>query len=190
MIVGLGYKARVGKDTAAQILVDKYGFSRLAFADRLKRVALDINPIVELDEDFGAPATPIRLQRVVEDEGWEGAKTIPEVRRLLQELGVAAREHLHANVWAHPVINEAVELERRGTNVVISDVRFPNEFDAVRHWGGTLIRIDRDAPAVREHVSENALADADWDQVVDNNGPLDDLELGLLKALAMEAMSP
>ena len=39
MIIGLtGYKGS-GKDTAASHLVEKYGFTRVAFADKLKKSA-------------------------------------------------------------------------------------------------------------------------------------------------------
>ena len=36
MIIGLGFKARSGKDTVADYLIENYGFKRLAFADALK----------------------------------------------------------------------------------------------------------------------------------------------------------
>jgi len=36
MIIGLGYKARSGKDTVGNHLVENYGFQRLSFADQLK----------------------------------------------------------------------------------------------------------------------------------------------------------
>ena len=36
MIIGLGYKARVGKDTVGDYLVKNHGFVRLGFADALK----------------------------------------------------------------------------------------------------------------------------------------------------------
>ena len=36
MIIGLGSKARQGKDSIGEYLVNKYGFQRLGFADQLK----------------------------------------------------------------------------------------------------------------------------------------------------------
>lgn len=36
VIIAFGHKARQGKDTAAEYLVDRYGFVRLSFADALK----------------------------------------------------------------------------------------------------------------------------------------------------------
>ena len=46
MIIGLTGYARSGKDTVAQILVDKFGFTRVAFADPIRDFCYQVNPIV------------------------------------------------------------------------------------------------------------------------------------------------
>lgn len=168
MIIGLGHQARVGKDTAAAILVDKYGFKRLAFADRLKAMALEINPLV---------LTEKRLAMVVAQIGWEEAKLIPEVRRFLQALGVAARDHLGNDVWVWPILEEMDAYPDR--DYVITDVRFPNEFDDLVGYGATMVKLTRDGSDAGDHISETALADADWDFVIQNVGTLGYLELAL-----------
>lgn len=174
MILGLGHQAQVGKDTAAEILVRRYGFTRLAFADILKRVAADANPPIPA----GYEARPVvGLRDLVHDIGWESAKRIPEVRAFLQDLGVAARDHLDPDVWVRPVIARALTLD----DVVITDVRFPNEFQAIRSAGGTLVKMTRQGAGAGGHVSEIALADADWDHVISNDGTLAELEVALLE---------
>ena len=163
-LVGLGCRAQVGKDTAAAAL----GFPRLAFADSVRALAQRIDPYVN---DFG-----LRLSDAVERLGWEGAKVeIDEVRRLLQELGGGARDLISTRVWVDPVISYAQDQMLDGESVDISDVRFPNEANAIRSAGGILIRIDRpDVPRL-DHPPENALDDFDFDHVIDNSGTVEEL---------------
>jgi hypothetical protein len=60
--------------------------------------------------------------------------------------------------------------------VVFSDVRYPNEANAVRDFGGKIYRIDRAGvgPA-NEHASETALNDYDFDDRIDNSGTVEEL---------------
>lgn len=143
-LIGLHGYARAGKDTAAQGLVER-GFARVAFADPLRRALYRINPWVG----------PGDLRSVVDVEGWEKAKARPEVRRLLQELGVSMREEADPDVWVNAAMREAV---RRDVPVVFSDTRFPNEARAIRANGGLVIRVDRPGtePALG-HYSDNPL---------------------------------
>lgn len=63
---------------------------------------------------------------------------------------------------------------------VITDVRFPNEADAIKERGGIVVRINRFHSVVRdhnipEHPSETALDNYSFDYVIDNDGSIDDL---------------
>lgn len=170
MIIGFGHQARVGKDTAASILVKKYGFTRLSFADLLKDLAARSDPLIP-----GYSPVPVGLRDLVWDIGWEPAKSIPEVRTYLQNLGVAAREVLGEDVWVKPVLTRAAELSITG-HVAITDVRFPNEFEAIDDAGGLLVKLTRRGGGAGNHVSETALERADWGLVIENNGTLEELE--------------
>ncbi len=152
MIVGLGHQGQVGRDTAAGFLVERHGFTKLAFADILKDVLYDINPTV--------PNAEGTLQDLVDERGWEEAKDVPEVRRLLQELGVSARWHLGENVWVQPIFN--MILDHPGDDFVISDVRFPNEFSCLKSFRnnpGIMVKITRQSAWIsqKKHQSETAL---------------------------------
>lgn len=176
MIVGLGHQAQVGKDTAAQILVDKYGFRRRAFADALKDLAYRTNPIIQWMYGHG----PIYLADIVDQQGWEEAKKNWEVRRYLQNLGLGARHSIHQDVWVDIVLDH---VSWRG-HYVITDVRFPNEFNAIRSEPGSkLIKLTRDGSGAGNHESEVALEDYPWDAVIENNGTLDELEAELIKVI-------
>lgn len=68
--------------------------------------------------------------------------------------------------------------EEQYPNWVITDVRFPNEVEAIKDRSGIMIRINRpetDSNA-GTHLSETALDDyQDWDIVINNNGTIEDL---------------
>ncbi len=183
MIVGLGHQAQVGKDTAAGFLVEKHGFTRLAFADIIREVLYDMNPIVSSMDPDGA-----RVQDIVEEGGgWEAAKEMVEVRRLLQELGVAARWHLGENVWVQPIFDRILDEPHR--NFVVSDVRFPNEFSCLKGLDAIMVKITRRSAWLvknqNRHQSETALAEFEWDFVVPNNGNLIEFEEDLFLCLGL-----
>lgn len=175
LVIGIGHVARVGKDTAADALCRDLGFVRRALADPLKELAMRTDPLVT--STTRTQNTNIghgRLAWVVQGMGWEGAKdSYVEVRRFLQNLGVAARDTFGPTFWVDQLVSW---IERSGHDrIVVPDVRFPNEAEAIREAGGLLVRIDR--PGVRGdgHVSETALRDWDgWDHVfVNDRYPID-----------------
>jgi dephospho-CoA kinase len=47
MIIGLSGYSRSGKDEVAKILVEDYGFTRIAFADKIRELLYEMNPIVD-----------------------------------------------------------------------------------------------------------------------------------------------
>lgn len=178
-IIGLSGYARSGKDEAAKVLVEEFGFTRIAFADKLRDVLYALNPIVSFgwkgkSKDF--PTEQIYLRNVIDRFGWGGYKeTIygPEIRRLLQRLGTeAGRQTLWDSIW----IDAALTNLPHDAKVVVSDARFLNEFHAVIQRGGQIWRINREGvgPA-NEHASEmEALEFRAWAQVINNNGTLDE----------------
>ncbi len=186
MIVGFGHQAQVGKDTAAGMLVARHGFYRLAFADILKEVLYDINPIVAfLANSLPGESGIVRLQDVVDNDGWDVAKGMTETRRLLQDLGVAARWHLDEDVWVKPIIETIVSGPRH--NFVVTDVRFPNEFRALQDAHAVMVKITRTGVESNagQHLSETALDNAEWDWVVPNDGTLLELEETLVDQLML-----
>lgn len=148
MLIGLTGYAGVGKDTVANYIAENYGFTRIGFADKLKELARMIDP--DLDA----------LLNVVD---WEIAKKVPKYRRFLQDLGNSARLVLGDQVWINQVINSNIE------NVVISDVRYANEFDAISQNGGILIRIIRQGVGpLNAHITETGHDQLPVDYTIDN----------------------
>ena len=173
-IIGISGRKRSGKDTFAEQLVKEHGFTRIAFADPLKAVARELDPVVDVHQATPYVVQRIRLSDVLgPDDDWETAKELPEVRRLLQALGVAVREHIDSEVWVDAALVKAAAVPGP---VVITDVRFPNEAERVRWDGGKVVRVNRPGlPQTDLHISETALDDLVADYVVGNGGTVADL---------------
>ena len=160
-LIGIVGYAQHGKDSVGRMLVEGHGFTRYAFADQLKSMAFVLNPIVQT---YVFPKHPERLQTLVSLLGWDKAKEIAEVRRFLQVLGTeAVRDHLGENSWVDALgkklkddgawawDSEEDQNEWWWTkNVVVTDVRFPNEAEWIREMEGELWRVKR---VVRETIS-------------------------------------
>lgn len=173
MLIGLSGKKRAGKDTLAERLVTRHGFQRVSFADSLRDAALSLDPLILTGAEVGL--MPLRLTQVVGNLGWERAKSVPEVRRTLQRLGVAIRE-LDTGFWVHAAARTIEAALGEGRPVVVTDVRFPNEAEYIRHKGGVLVRVERPGlHPVDAHESETALDEWEFDCLVVNDGTLDEL---------------
>lgn len=165
VIIGISGYASSGKDTVAQILVDKFGYKRMAFADSIRDILYTLNPLAQKG---------IYIKQLVDEYGWDIAKQDPEVRRLLQVLGTeVGREFFGDDIWVDTLIAK-IEPEDK---VVITDVRFPNEAREINYLAGQIWRVNRNGiEAVNEHVSETQMDNYDFDFVINNNGSLEDLE--------------
>ena len=131
-------------------------------------------------------------------------------RELLQKLGTEAmRNGLHENVWVNALMADYKALETHKVpryydefskkvlagyegiweypNWIITDMRFPNEFDAIKSRGGITIRVNRiryiSTHSEGEHESERALDNHNFDYVIDNNGSMSDLILKVREIL-------
>lgn len=149
MIIGLSGKKRAGKNTTymlSKLLLDEDETGRVvrvAFADALKDMAR---------KDFA----------------WDGKKDA-RGRKLLQDLGVSKREE-DEHYWVNKTIAQIESLDVTGVPEVIfiSDVRFPNEAEAIRRMGGVVWRINRPGLVHTDtHISETALDDYMFDFVIE-----------------------
>ncbi len=139
MIIGVVGFIGSGKGTVADILVQKHNFTKLSFADTVKDATAAI---------FGWPrhllegeTAESRSWREEKDEWWSektGKHITP--RNMLQLMGTeVGRDMIDPNIWVY-------SLERRlelYPNVVIADVRFPNEIKFIQDKGGFVIRVKR-----------------------------------------------
>lgn len=164
-VIALCGHAFSGKDSAAKPLLNN-GWRRVAFATPLRSALLRLNPIV--DEFDTAHSLVTRV-------GWDDAKKLPEVRRLLQRLGTEAGRDIHGqDCW---VKLAAKAIDAADCPVVITDLRFPEELPLVRYYGGKVIWIERPGVGpVNGHKSDNlAWLKDKADHVIVNDGTIEEL---------------
>jgi hypothetical protein len=94
------------------------------------------------------------------------------VREILIEIGTPVMRAYDDNVWINACL-----MQNNYDVLFIGDLRFPNEFAAVRNLEGTLIRVTRPGLEVPTDIADTALngwEDA-WDETVENNDCLNKL---------------
>ena len=108
-------------------------------------------------------------------------------RYFLQHAGTnAIRNGLHPDAWVNALMGGyKANVDEAYPSWIISDTRFPNELQDVKDRDGISIRINRgNSSSEGLHHSETALDDAEFDWVIDNNGPIEHLE-GSLRAILL-----
>ena len=92
-------------------------------------------------------------------------------RELLQKFGTAIREGVDSDFWVKLLLNNS-----KNEDIIIADVRFPNEVKTIKEAGGIIVRIERKNIETSSHISETALDNyKDWDMTIINDYDLDSL---------------
>jgi hypothetical protein len=178
MIIGLCGRKQHGKTTVASILVEQFGFRAFNFADPLRKMVAALNPWVE---QYGRGSYLFkRYNDLLDESGYERAKTLPDVREYLQRMGTeAGRGVLGEDIWVQTMertLNR--EIPNGNAHIVIADVRFPNERLFVEAAGGYVFRVTRPAAesSTDAHESERYADEMDVDYTLVNSGTVEDLQ--------------
>ena len=195
MIIGVCGFIGCGKDTVADYLVNFHEYRRESFADSLKDSVAAV---------FGWDRTMLegrtkesREWREQVDPWWAKRLAMPTLtpRWVLQYWGTeVCRKTFHDDIWIASIENK---LRQSKDNIVISDVRFPNEIKAIKNLGGKIIWVTRgELPewyddAVKAvngsnyhinemkrrqiHSSEWAWVNTEFDDTIANDSTIDDL---------------
>ena len=198
MIIGICGFIGSGKDSIADYLVSTHEFARLSFATVLKDACASI---FQWDREMLEGKTEAaRKQRESVDTWWADNLGIENFspRYALQYVGTELfRDNLHRDIWALAVERRLSQYK----NVVISDVRFPNEIKMLQrnfariwcvqrgvlpHWFDNVKGILQNEDPIKAkimiksmypdvHESEWAWTGTEFNQIIDNNGTLIDL---------------
>lgn len=169
MIIGIAGAKRSGKTTLAELLARRYGLAHISFAAPIRAFVADLlgGTLEQLEEHKESPVA------------WLDGVT---PRHMMQTLGTEwGRDIVHSELWVRAAMRRAEIMGR----VVISDVRFPNEAEAIRERGGIILRVHRGASAASgdAHRSEMPLPDHLVHAELRNDGSVVDL-----LALAVDAI--
>ncbi|MFJ4193969.1 deoxynucleotide monophosphate kinase [Pseudomonas sp. NPDC089534] len=167
LLIGLAGRARSGKDTAAQHLVNHHGFQSYAFADPLRDGLMHIFNLSPCDFEGDQKEQPLP---------WLGRSP----RQLMQSLGTEwGRNCVHPDLWlllAAQNLDLLARTHDTARGFVVSDLRFNNEADFIRDRGGVVIHLTRTgASRVNPHPSENGVEQAAGDLWLPNNGTVEEL---------------
>lgn len=201
IIIGICGFQGSGKDTVADYLCNTHGFRRISFAGTLKDA---VSAIFGWDRELLEGRTKESREWREQVDGWWADKLdMPHLtpRWVLQYWGTeVARKAFHDNIWIHSVEHRLMSSH---DNIVISDVRFPNEISSIKQAGGMVIRTCRGPEpewyrmaeivnggptknlswasnkafldSYKIHASETAWIGTEFDSVLDNDGTIDDL---------------
>lgn len=139
----------VGKTTAATSLVEHHKFARVAFADPIYRMLAAL-----LDTTVEA------VRRLPKNE------PIPELggqtlRHTMQKLGTEwGRDSIYPALWTDAALRRIAKHLYDGVSVVVDDLRFRNEYEALQTLGCKFVELTRDD--LPEQVNGDHISEAAW----------------------------
>lgn len=185
-LIGLHGRAGAGKDTVANMMVEMStvptgcagGFMCTSFAFPVKEAAAQLFRLEDRHE-LDPHGNDIKATF---DSYWGMT-----VREIYQKFATEAmRQVFGDDFWIKLWKLHLNDYPNR--DVVVTDVRFENEADAIREMGGVIVHIERPGDKLLQgqeaaHASEAGIARGMRDYVIYNSGTLDDLRVQVEKLL-------
>ena len=195
MIIGVCGFIGSGKDTVADYLVNFHEFRRESFANTLKDA---VSAVFGWDRTLVEGRTKeAREWREQVDPWWAERLGMPTLtpRWVLQYWGTeVCRKSFHDDIWIASLENK---LRSSKDDIIVSDVRFPNEVTAIKNQGGQIVWVQRgrlpewynsaveanngsnlhinEMKINKIHASEWAWVGTEFDHVIENDTSIDDL---------------
>lgn len=189
-------KANTGKNTISKLLYDQlsslrgpnysriiYGAHYLAFADPIKEMIRIAYP--ELPKKYLYGSSKFRAEPI------PGAfkNGVPlTVRQCLIDIGNDFGRANKPDIWLRNFDNRFKKLVYKKVSfLVVTDVRFRNEFDHLKSLGFYQIRLLRDSHLKINDISEtnqDSIDDNEFDYVVHNNSTLENLKAEVAKIVS------
>ncbi len=182
-LVGLVGRKRSGKDTAALGLVIR-GWQKAAFATPLREVVKTMFLLTDADcDDPDRKEQPgpmgVSYRRGMQAVGTELVRD--QLSTVLPEVG-------HEGFWIQHMRRRIAHARATGTKLVITDVRFRDEAEAILALGGILVHVRRlGLNTTDSHASETGVDDiveALAPTVVDNDSTPAELQTRLQEVVA------
>ena len=172
-IIAIVGKKGSGKDTIGNIIKElDPEFQQYSFAMPIKKVITDV---------FGIPNSQLegRKEKETPIKRWNNKSP----RDLMKDVGDVFKEKFGKDIWIK-ILFDNIKNEDK---VVITDLRFKNEYDECRKNGVFIIKVVR--PEINSsdtHVSETELdniSDSKYDAFILNSGTIEDLKPTIEKIL-------
>lgn len=151
-----------GKSTIASYLENEYGYQVVSFASGLK---LMVQTLLLLWNEGDAEMTERQVYGDLKEVPifGMGENSPVTARWLMQSLGTEWRNMVDRDLWVKLTIRETRDCLRRGFGVVIDDLRFPHEYEALkREFGEVMMHLTVTRPDNLYQNVNHASEDTSW----------------------------
>lgn len=164
-LIAFGHRRRMGKDTAASILIKELRrrfptkmVSRGSFAEKVKQICHELYGWAGCPSEIMCDADPTLRQ-----------KWLPDLDMTVRDLWIkfstqGVRNMIHQDTWVNYLLSR-IDVDY----LVITDLRFPNEFARIKDSGGICVKVHRDRVETWNDEADSALAgELGWDYELRN----------------------
>ncbi|BCV28515.1 deoxynucleotide monophosphate kinase family protein [Shewanella algae] len=173
-IIALTGLAGSGKDETTKYLqtiltnTTHTNTKHIAIADPLKHITKQLYPSIE--DRLLWPQTP----QDREDRETIKINGLSTTRELLLYIAKTLKQQ-HGDYLFVGLLNEHIKQSTNST-IIVSDVRYQMEADAIKHLGGIILHVNRpDGHTVIDDASENGISVNSIDYMIQNRGSIEDL---------------
>lgn len=184
MLIGLTGERRVGKDEVAKYFIKKYHFKNYAFANPLKKVCKELF-LLNDEQLYGSkkedidPIWNLSPREILQKTATDVIRD--NIKNIFPNISIQDGNNFwiyHFELWYQ---KEKNRINKNHVNVVISDVRFKNEVEAIRKYDGIIIKIKRDNlkkaykkinSKIDNHISEMEQKEIIPDYIIYNNSTI------------------
>lgn len=155
-IIGIAGAAGSGKDTVADFLVMRFGYTKVSMAGPLKAALACLG--------FAEPFNRDDKEKLIEgfDFTW---------REAAQKLGTEFGRALDPDIWVKIM---ATRFRRGSDRLIVSDIRFGNEAEMIREQGGKMLFLAGRAADLGSNAGHSSEAGVEFypstDGLIDNSG--------------------
>lgn len=178
LVLGITGLKGSGKDTAAAALLETGEFVNIKFADALKDMLRSLLRMSYND------AT---VERLIEGDLKETpcrALDMKTPRYAMQTLGTEwGRNLISDSLWVDTTLTRIRAAKK---HVVVTDMRFQNEFEALKAIGAKTVRVERGIVNTDLHPSETYIQEMPVKLVLHNNGTIEQLRESMLQIAHIE----
>jgi hypothetical protein len=196
ILIGISGAANCGKDTACNYIANQYNFVKIAFADEIKRILMEVYSL-SYQQLWGESKN-----RSLYDPRYKIPNSDEYLTARLgsQAFGDCGRS-LYENTWVDYTFKQIKELQtsyfmdyedKRGIfknylnpgkkNVVVSDCRYINELNKIKDMGGKVVRIKKTVTPLKgrtgkhsSEVNQHLILNSYFDEIIYNDGSIQDL---------------
>lgn len=152
----------------------------IAFADPIKEMIRQMFPKIPKKHLYGSS----KFRSLIIPGAFKNKEPLT-IRQLLIDLGTGVGREYKQNLWLDVFdVTFAKAIKKNKDLVIVTDVRFRNEFDHLKNLEFFQIKLLRESQLKIDHASEtnqDSIKNDEYDYIIHNNGTLQDLKIEVEK---------